>query len=280
MELLIGTEALAAHLHDPAWIVFDVRHDLLDLNKGRRQYGEGHIPGAQFVDLHEDLSGPMDGRNGRHPLPDRTQFATAMAARGVGPGRNVVVYDEAVGMYATRLWWMLRWLGFDAVMLLDGGYAKWSAEGREVTIEVPQPRPVAPQFTPRDGLTVDADFIRQHLDDPAFQLVDARAGERFRGEVEPMDPVAGHIPGAVNRLFKLNHRTDGTFRPPAELRAEFERIAAGRDPAQVLHQCGSGVTACNNLFAMELAGLHGSRLYPGSWSEWVSDPSRPVATGA
>lgn len=279
--MLVTTAELANHLHDPAWMVFDTRHDLIDTEKGPREYSQGHIAGASFLSIDHDLSAAKNGRNGRHPLPDVHAFAKKMAAMGASPSMQFVIYDSTGGMYAARLWWMLRWLCSTRVALLDGGLAKWLAEKRPVTTELPTPRlPVANEFRPADGQSVDAADVHSLLGDTSRLLIDARAGERYRGEVEPLDPVAGHIPGAVNRFWQANLAADGTFKAREDLEREYSQLLAGRPPSAVVHQCGSGVTACHNLFAMEWAGLTGSRLYPGSWSEWVADPSRPIATGA
>lgn len=278
--MLVTTAELANHLHDPAWMLFDTRHDLLDTSKGPREYSQGHIEGAHFLSIDDDLSAAKTGTNGRHPLPDPLSFARKMAALGASPALQFVIYDGTGGMYAARLWWMLRWIGATKVALLDGGIAKWVAEKRPVTTVVPAPRTGVPnQFSPRAGMTVDAADVRAHLDDATRTVLDARASERYRGEVEPIDPVAGHIPGAVNRFWQANLSPDGTFKTREDLQREYSQLLAGRPPSAIVHQCGSGVTACHNLFAMEWAGLPGSRLYPGSWSEWVADPARPVARG-
>lgn len=279
-RLLVTPEELERHLDDPAWVVFDVRHELTDPEHGPLVYAAGHIPGAHFLHVDHDLAGAHTGKNGRHPLPEPAELARKLSERGVAPGTQVVVYDDMGGNYAVRLWWMLRWLGHDRVALLDGGYPRWRREKRPVTTEVPPKR--AGSFTPAPalGATVDAPFLERFAQDPSIRLIDARSGERFRGEQEPIDPVAGHIPGSVHRFWKANLDADGLFKPPAALRGEFEAILGSVPPEQAVHSCGSGVTACHNLFAMELAGLRGSRLYPGSWSEWCADPSRPVARGA
>ncbi len=278
-ELLVSTEALASHLHDPEWIVFDTRHDLANTQKGRDLWKAAHVPGAYFMHLDEDLSGAKTGRNGRHPLPPLADFAARMNRCGVAPGRQVVVYDDGGGSFAVRLWWMLRWLGHDRVALLDGGFAAWKREGRALDAAVPAPREGKFQPRPQASATVDAGHVLSILGKPGSLLMDARAATRFLGENETLDPVAGHIPGSVNRFWQHNLGYDGKFLTPEELHAEFLDVLGDLDPAQVVHSCGSGVTACHNLFAMELAGLAGSRLYPGSWSEWCSDPSRPVAAG-
>jgi thiosulfate/3-mercaptopyruvate sulfurtransferase len=228
--------------------------------------------------MDDDLSGKKTGTNGRHPLPGLQEFAGRMNARGVTPATQVVVYDDMSGNFAVRLWWMLRWLGHEAVALLDGGLPLWEKEGRAMTKEAPQPRKGA--FVPRPhlGATVDLPFVDRFREDASIRLVDARAAERFAGLQEPIDPVAGHIPGAVNRFWQRNLSPDGRFKPAGELRKEFDAMLGGQSPESTVHMCGSGVTACHNIFAMELAGLAGARLYPGSWSEWCSDASRPMVT--
>jgi thiosulfate/3-mercaptopyruvate sulfurtransferase len=278
-ELLVSTETLAAHLGDPDWVVFDTRHDLAWPDKGRDQWNAAHVPGAYFMHLDEDLSGAKTGKNGRHPLPALADFAARMNRCGVAPGRQVVVYDDGGGSFAVRLWWMLRWCGHASVALLDGGFAAWKREGRPLDDAVPAPREGKFEPGPRPGATVDTGGVLAMLGQPGNVLVDARAATRFLGENETLDPVAGHIPGSLNRFWQHNLGYDGRFLSPEELHAEFVELLGDADPARVVHSCGSGVTACHNLFAMELAGLAGSRLYPGSWSEWCSDPSRPVATG-
>jgi thiosulfate/3-mercaptopyruvate sulfurtransferase len=275
---LVDTDALARHLDDPSWVVFDCRHDLARPDWGAGEYARSHIPGARFLHLDRDLSAPMTGRNGRHPLPDPAVLAAKLGAAGVGPGTQVVLYDAQASAYAARAWWTLRWLGHDAVAILDGGLGKWLKEERPETAAVPTPAPARFEARVRP-LAVDAAFVLAHLRDPAVKVVDARANDRYRGENETLDPVAGHIPGSVNRVIKANLDAAGRFKPPAELRAEWEAFLDGLAPGQVVHSCGSGVAACHNLFAMELAGLSGSRLYGGSWSEWIADPARPRATG-
>lgn len=275
----VDVATLAAHLGDPDWLVIDVRHQLADPAYGERAYAEAHVAGARFLHCDRDLSGPLSGTNGRHPLPDPARFAACLAGLGLKPTTQVVVYDDAQGMIAGRLWWLLRWLGHDAVALLDGGWAAWLAVGGAVAsgaavapaVGAPIPAALRPSFT------VDADFVQKSLANADFCLVDARSPDRYRGENESIDPVGGHIPGARNRFFKDNLLPDGRFKPAAELRAEWLALLAGTAPEQVVHQCGSGVSACLNLVAMEIAGLSGARLYPGSWSEWCADPARPVA---
>jgi thiosulfate/3-mercaptopyruvate sulfurtransferase len=277
MTPLIKTEELAGHLDDPGWVVFDTRHDLMDPTKGPKAYAAGHIPGAYFLHVDHDLGGKKTGTNGRHPLPPIDEFAAKINACGVTPQTQVVVYDDLSGNFAVRLWWMLRWLGHDKVALLDGGFPKWAKEGRPVNAEVPAPRKGA--FVPRPelGATVDVHFVDRFRESPEIVLLDARAAERFKGLQEPIDPVPGHIPGAVNRFWQKNLNPDGTFKTSQQLRGEFSELLGKADPASVVHMCGSGVTACHNMFAMELAGLDPGKLYVGSWSEWCSDRARPVA---
>ncbi len=273
---LVDVATLQSHLDDPNWLVVDVRHQLADVGYGERVYAECHLPGAVFLHCDRDLSGPMNGCNGRHPLPDAEQLAQRLGEIGVGATTQVVVYDDAQGMIAGRLWWLLRWLGHDRVALLDGGLSAWLAAGGAMTDVVPTRSPRL--FVPlRQNQLVEADFVLESIETPHMHLIDARGPDRFRGENESIDPIGGHIPGAVNRFFKDNLLPDGRFKPAAVLRAEWLAILAGSPPDLVVHQCGSGVSACFNMVAMEIAGLPGSRLYAGSWSEWCADPGRPVA---
>jgi thiosulfate/3-mercaptopyruvate sulfurtransferase len=275
---LVSPEALqSAIAAGAAPVLLDCSFDLADTGAGRRAFEQAHLPGAVYAHLDDDLSGPKTGRNGRHPLPDRAAWAAALGRWGIGPDTPVVAYDAQGGMYAARAWWMLLWIGHAAAGVLDGGLPAWRAAGGAVEAGRARPSAATVPHPLGDSLVpaIDADALLATLG--RVTLLDARAGERFRGEVEPLDARAGHIPGARSRFFKDNLRADGRFRDPAELRADFE--AFGADPANVVHQCGSGVTACHNLLAMEAAGLHGSALYPGSWSEWSADPSRPFAVG-
>ena len=276
--MLVSTEELARHLDDPDWVVIDTRHELTQPEQGRAAWRAGHIPGAFHLHLDDDLSGPKTGRNGRHPLPDPTALAAKLAACGVAPGRMVVAYDDTGNCYAVRLWWLLRWLGHDRVTLLDGGLKAWLADGRALEAKTPQPRTghVVPQV--RHEFTVDRQHVIATRDDATVCLLDARSPGRFYGENETLDPVGGHIPGAENRFWQMNLQPDGRFRPPEVLREQFTKLLAGARPENTIHSCGSGVTACHNLFAMALAGLDGGRLYPGSWSEWCAHPELPVST--
>ncbi|MDR2173474.1 MAG: sulfurtransferase [Burkholderiales bacterium] len=275
---LITVPQLVAHLGDPNWLIFDARHDLADPSWGLRVYEETHIPRALFVSLDNDLSAPSNGTNGRHPLPPPAQCAERLARLGVMHGKQIVVYDQGAGMFAARLWWMLRWLGLDCCAVLDGGWKQWQAMGSPISAakETPQPTHFVPQ--PKD-ITVDADVVLANLSLQTMTLIDARAASRFRGENETLDPVGGHIPGALNRPFTENLNDDGTFKSASQLRAEFAALLKEVPASQVVHTCGSGVTACHNILAMEIADFPGSRLYPGSWSEWCSDPARPIACG-
>jgi thiosulfate/3-mercaptopyruvate sulfurtransferase len=275
--MLIRPEQLKEHLGDPLWVIFDCRHDLMDHARGARLFAEGHIPGAQFAPVETALSGTKDGTNGRHPLPSPNTFAVFLAAHGVSALSTIVAYDDCGGMYAARLWWLARWIGLESVLLLDGGFPRWVSEGGIVTPVVPNAEPAIVKPHAEPDMVWSTAKVLNHLSDPAFAMIDARAAERFRGEVEPIDPVAGHIPGSLNRFYKNNLRPDLTFRPAEELKAEFSELIGNRPAKNVVHHCGSGVTACANIFAMEYAGLPGSKLYAGSWSEWISDSSRPVA---
>ena len=278
---LITTDELSALRATRAPLVLlDCGFDLADSSAGERAHAAGHIPGAVYAHLERDLSGPKRGSGagfaGRHPLPDRSAFAATVGRLGIAPGVQVVAYDAQGGPYAARAWWLLRWLGHDAVAVLDGGVAAWLAAGGVLDSEAPAIAPKPPYPVGAEAMpTVQAAALLAEPD--RWLIVDARAPERFRGDVEPLDPVAGHIPGAVNRFFKDNLGANGRFKSKAELRAAFEALATTSQ--QVVHQCGSGVTACHNLLAMAHAGLPGAALYPGSWSEWCADPARPVAKG-
>lgn len=275
---LISTNDLAENLDNPEWVVIDCRFRLNDPESGRLAYIAQHIPGACYAHLEEDLSGPViKGQTGRHPLPDPAALADVFSSWGIGAGVQVVGYDDMGGAMAARLWWLLRWLGHPAVAVLDGGIAQWEAEGRPLATVIPAAR--AGKFVPQEDATlaVNASVVEDLSSDPAIVLIDSRAAERYNGEFEPIDPVAGHIPGAVNLPHFLNVGPDGKFLPRAVVRENFLRMLAGREAAQSIFYCGSGVTAAHNLLAMEYCGLHGARLYPGSWSEWITDPARPVA---
>ncbi|GAB3368083.1 sulfurtransferase [Massilia agri] len=278
---LISAADLAERIGDPNIVVVDCRHDLTNLAAGREGYAIGHLPGAVFGDIETQLSGAKRGADGvfrgRHPLPEKEALIETLRGWGVNDDSQVVAYDAHGGMFAARLWWLLRWLGHEAVAVLDGGMAAWQSLGQPLSTEAPA--------KPRGNITVRAPFVPTvtvvdvmlNLQNGERTVIDARAADRFRGENETIDPVGGHIPGAKNRFFKDNLQADGRFKDADALRADFTRLV--ERPEQAIMQCGSGVTACHNLLAMEIAGLPGAALYPGSWSEWVSNPTRPIATG-
>ncbi len=275
---LVDTATLAARLTAPALVVIDCRFELARPEAGELAYADGHIPGAAYAHLDRDLSGPTTGSNGRHPLPAPSVLAATLGRLGIDATTQVIAYDQDNGMYASRLWWLLRWMGHEAVAVLDGGLAAWVADGYAVTSGIETHATRAFSGVPNAALVVDASGVGEMAASSAARVIDARAPERYRGEVEPLDPVAGHIPGAVNYCFVRNLE-NGRFRSADALRAEFEALLAGVAVDHVVSYCGSGVTGCHNLLALEHAGLRGARLYPGSWSEWVSDPSRPVEKG-
>jgi thiosulfate/3-mercaptopyruvate sulfurtransferase len=280
---LIDHRRLAACLDDPDWRVIDCRFDLAATARGETAYREAHIPGAHYAHLDRDLSSPVTPESGRHPLPELSRLCAWLGSLGIGPGIQVVVYDDSGGSMAVRLWWLLRWLGHDSVALLDGGWQAWVTAGEATTADDPRDHPAVDfPCTPRNRQIVTSDDIERQLEEgnDAIQLLDARTGERFRGEAEPIDPVAGHIPGAINLPLQRNLDAQGWFRPAGELRTLYLDALQGHPSDRVAVMCGSGVTACHNLLAMEIAGLPGGRLYAGSWSEWIRDPGRPVALGA
>jgi thiosulfate/3-mercaptopyruvate sulfurtransferase len=276
---LVSAEMLAEHLNDPNWLVFDCRFDLVAPDWGYLNYQSGHIPGAVYVHLNDDLSGPVTPKTGRHPLPETGIFASKIDYWGISPGKQVIVYDQGGGSFAGRLWWMLRASGHDGAALLDGGLPKWLADNYPISIGVEIPRAHSswlPEISFDQRLWVKAEEVLNFIQDPKNVLIDARAPERFSGEVEPIDPIAGHIPGAVNRFNGLDLNPDGTFKSPEVLREEFLALLKGTPPENAIIYCGSGVTSCHLLAAMEIAGLKGARLYAGSWSEWIRDPDRPL----
>lgn len=285
-DLLIDALSLQQVLSDPKWIVFDVRYSLSDPAAGQQQFQEGHIPGAYFLDQGTQLAGQCTGTNGRHPLPEADDFMRLMAYAGARPDSDIVVYDQNDGSFAARAWWLLRWQGYKHVRLLDGGFQAWVEAGGKLQAsqngltqatdgQCPQAESAASTTMP---VVTAAEILSWEADGSRF-ILDARTPERYRGEIEPIDPVAGRIPGALNRPIAQNVRHDGRFKSAAQLHAEFTTLLGSRSAQQVIHYCGSGITACHNVFAMELAGLAGSALYPGSWSEWCSDHDRPLARG-
>ena len=279
---LVSAPDLAAHLGDAEWLAVDCRFQLADAAWGEREYLTSHIPGASYAHLNTDLSAPLTGTNGRHPLPNPDVLVRTFTRLGIRNGMQVVAYDQDNGMFASRLWWLLRWMGHTDVAVLDGGFKKWTAEHRPVAAgradrahgSPALPTPFA--GAPRHDMTADVDDVARIVTRGDALLLDARAPERYRGDLEPLDRVPGHIPGAANHFFQDNVDEQGVFRPAAELRERLSAAMGSTPPAQVVCYCGSGVTACQNLLAMEVAGLSGAKLYGGSWSEWSSDPQRPV----
>jgi thiosulfate/3-mercaptopyruvate sulfurtransferase len=281
---LIEVGELAGHLEDPDWVVLDCRFELTLPEWGEQAWAAGHIPGALYAHLDRDLSGPVTAASGRHPLPEVAELAATFGRFGIDGGTQVVAYDQGAGAYAARLWWLLRWLGHAQAAVLDGGFAAWERAGLPVSSAAVRraprsfgPRPAQEQVVTTAALA--AALSRGALARGEPLLVDARGADRFAGENETIDPVAGHVPGARNHPFAGNLGADGRFRPPGELRRAWQQTLRGRQPASLVAMCGSGVTACHNLLALEVAGLSGGRLYAGSWSEWIRDPARPVARG-
>jgi thiosulfate/3-mercaptopyruvate sulfurtransferase len=276
----VDVASLKSLIGNPGVAILDCRFDLAAPEAGRQAYLREHIRGARYADLNRDLSGPVTSSSGRHPLPAPDLIAARLGELGVGDATQVIAYDEANGAFAARAWWLLRWLGHARVAVLDGGFRAWVAAGGALDSGEPQGG-AARRFTPRidhEAVLSTAELI-EALKDQRRLLVDARAAERFTGAVEPLDPVAGHVPGAVNHPFAANLSGDGRFLPTDELKRRWLARLKGAAPANVVAMCGSGVTACHNLLALERAGLSGARLYAGSWSEWIRDPKRPVASG-
>lgn len=275
---LISTEVLAKHLKDSAFAVIDCRFKLDDTAWGEREYAAAHVPGAVYAHLDRDLSGMKTGANGRHPLPDPIELSLKFGSWGITSGVQVVAYDQGNGMLASRLWWLLRWVGHPAVAVLDGGFAKWTAEKRATRSGVERRTRTEFKGVRQSDMVVDAVAVDQLTTRSDWRLVDARAPERFRGEVEPLDKQAGHIPTAVNHPYLTNVNEQGTLKKPEELRALFAPTLGQVPPDRIVCYCGSGVSACHDLLAMEHAGLKGAKLYAGSWSEWSSDPAKPIET--
>ena len=271
---IISAEELHDRLDEPV-VIIDCRHVLADFSLGRKLYNEKHLPGAFFADIESDLAGPRTGSNGRHPLPDPQAFIAFLRSIGVDKHTQVVAYDAGCDMFAARLWFVCRWIGHEKVAVLDGGITAWEASGYPVTAEISVADHIGDvEATLCNNLVVDARYVADHLESDDMMLVDARAADRFAGQNETIDPVAGHIPGATNRPFKENFSSSGQFRHADDLRTDFEALG---DPHRIVHQCGSGVSAAVNALSMEIAGLHGWRIYAGSWSEWIADRSRPIA---
>ena len=283
---LIGAAVLRDRLDKPDLVIIDCRFDLANPEGGRLGFLQGHIPGARYADLNRDLSAPINASSGRHPLPAPADFAATLRRWGVGRATQVIAYDDSSGAFAARAWWLLRWMGHDAAAVLDGGIKAWIGIGGRLVSGEPEPPSSAPPGNEShwppvdDDAVIDAAAVAERLHDPGFLLIDARAPERFAGLIEPIDSVAGHVAGAVNQPFSANLAADGRFLPAAELRQLWQQRLAGREPERVAAMCGSGVTACHNLLSLEVAGLSGAKLYAGSWSEWIRDPTRPIARGA
>jgi thiosulfate/3-mercaptopyruvate sulfurtransferase len=279
---LISPQQLAARQEQPGLVILDCRFALEDTSYGQRSYANGHIAGSFFADLERDLSGPVSkGKTGRHPLPDAQALVERLQYWGINQDSDVVLYDDGPGAFAARAWWLLAWLGKrDGVFILDGGLKAWHAAGLPLSLDAPDKKPGHFAGQPDDSLVLSVEQLQARLEEPELTLIDARAEARFRGEVEPIDPVAGHIPGAQCAAFNENLGPDGRFLPAAQLKQRFAEKLQGRAPESLVAYCGSGVTACHNLFALCLAGYPLGGLYAGSWSEWITDPSREVATGA
>lgn len=278
---LIDADTLSAHLGHPDWRILDCRFSLDATQRGESDYTQAHIPGALYAHMDRDLSSPViPGRTGRHPLPEAARFANTLSDWGIDQGVQVVVYDDAGGAYASRLWWMVRWLGHDAVAVLDGGWPAWQAQGLPTSAEVPA---VARRhFTARlrDDRQVGVETVERIRTDGAWRLVDARSADRYRGENETIDPVAGHIPGALSLPYGENLDENGRFLSRQALAARFQKLLGDHPASRTVFYCGSGVTACHDILAYAHAGLGDARLYAGAWSHWITDPARPVAVGA
>jgi thiosulfate/3-mercaptopyruvate sulfurtransferase len=276
---LISAAELARHTSEENWLIVDCRFDLARPQAGEAAYRQAHIPGAVYAHLDRDLAGAITPTSGRHPLPDPNAFAITLGSWGVDSSTQVVAYDADNAAYAARLWWLLRWVGHRAVAVLDGGLRAWTAAGLPTTAEIPTRRATRFEAHPRRDAWLSTDEVAERVGKPDWRLLDARAPERFAGEVEPIDPVAGHVPGARNHPFATNLTADARFAAAEQLRAQFERSQAGVADDHTIVMCGSGVTACNLLLALEVAGKPGARLYAGSWSEWIRDRARAVAKG-
>ena len=276
--MLINTQDLRQHLADPEWVVVDCRFNLAKPDAGYQAYKAAHIPGAHYANLDRDLAAPKYQGSGRHPLPSATALCDTLARWGIERRSTVIAYDDSGGAIAARLWWLLRWVGHERAGLLDGGWPAWSASGFDVSADEPPKRSGRFDGTVGQMPAVSTDEVVSNLKTRDFLLIDARAASRFAGQDETIDPVAGHVPGAMSLPFQGNLTAEGRFQSPRILRERFSAALAGRPVQDVVSMCGSGVTACHNLFALELAGMPGARLYGGSWSEWIASPGRPIAT--
>ncbi|MEH6456293.1 MAG: sulfurtransferase [Cocleimonas sp.] len=277
-QTIVSAEVLVQNLDNSNWVILDCRDSLKDKEWGYKSYLEGHIPSASYCYLYDDFSSPITPTTGRHPLPKADELAKKLGNWGIDENTQVVVYDDMSGAFAGRMWWQLRTLGHQKVAVLDGGLKYWLAQNKPLTTEIvnSQQRQFSVDFNPDQLVTVNQ--VSRNIDSAIFSLLDARAAPRYRGEVEPIDPIAGHVPNALNRDFTMNLDEDGLFLPAEELKQQFQSIVDEAPNQQIVHMCGSGVTACHNMLAMEFAGLTGSKLYLGSWSEWITDASRPIVS--
>ena len=277
-QTIVSADVLLQNLDNPNWVILDCRDSLMDKEWGYKSYLEGHIPSASYCYLYDDFSSPITPTTGRHPLPKIEKLAKKLGNWGIEKKTQVVVYDDMSGAFAGRMWWQLRALGHQNIAVLDGGLKYWIANNKPITTEIVEPvrKDIAVDFHPEQLITVNQ--VSKNLDEKNFSLLDARAAPRYRGEVEPIDPIAGHVPNALNRDLTMNLDEQGLFLSAEELKQQFQPIVEQASNQQVVHMCGSGVTACHNMLAMEIAGLSGSKLYLGSWSEWITDPSHPIAT--
>lgn len=276
---LISAQSLHQYISDSTTpiCIIDARFNLSAPKQGQEMYSQGHIPGAIFLDLDKEMCGHKTGTNGRHPLPDREELAQRLRQIGINDDTLIIIYDDADSMFAAHVWWLMLWLGHQQVQVLDGGLNAWIAAGYELSTQIPHMMsPGNIQSHPSLVPTVDATYVLNHLESPQMLIIDARAAERFRGDVEPLDPAAGHIPGAINRPFMQNLNTDKHFKSPEQLHQEWQQLIGQTPISAVVHQCGSGVSACHNILAMAHAGFGMTTIYPGSWSEWCADSSRPV----
>jgi len=275
---LVSTEILKQHINNSNWIIIDCRFSLTDSESGAKAYRMGHIPNARYAHLNKDLSSAITKNSGRHPLPEFSLLTKKLGLWGITNKSQVIIYDDANGAFAGRLWWLLRCLGHDSVAILDGGINHWQQQGMPITTSLPSIKPKDFRAYINHSCWLSVSQVTSGLATKQIKLIDARTVERFRGEQEPIDPVAGHIPNAINRAFQLNLNKNGLFLDRNELQQQFMDLLGSHNPEQTVHMCGSGVTACHNLLAMEHAGLTGSKLYPGSWSEWITNQNRPIAT--
>ena len=279
---IVSTQILEENLDNPDWIIFDCRTSLTDRSLGLKNYQENHIPNSFHCHLEKDLSSEITPDSGRHPIPNFDELIEKLHAWDVGKNTQVIAYDDANGAYAVRLWWQLRAFGFNQVAVLDGGINQWIKEDRKLSQEIPQAsaKPEAEKFDFKldPNAIISTTEIQQNIEDKSFTLIDARTPERYRGEVEPLDTVAGRVPGAINRAFQLNLDENGKFLPASELKQQYDTLLIDAED-HVVNMCGSGVTACHNILAMEIAGITDSKLYLGSWSEWIRDSERPIGLG-